>query len=236
MQDSSLDYRIPQVASQAKVAVVDARFPARSLPTDLYRRYAKRAVDLFLCLIILPAVVFMIAVLWFLIRRDGGPGFFAQQRVGAGGQRFWCWKLRTMRMDSAEALAAHLAGSPAAAAEWARDHKLRDDPRITRLGRRLRRTSLDELPQIWNVLRGEMSLVGPRPIVAEELDRYGRHAGAYLAGRPGVTGLWQVSGRNDISYDERVALDLRYRRETTLAGDLSIIARTAGAVLWRTGC
>lgn len=124
---------------------------------------------------------------------------------------------------------------PEAAAEWARDFKLRDDPRVTRLGAFIRKTSLDELPQIWNVLRGEMSLVGPRPVTSDELARYGAQQWAYLAMRPGVTGLWQVSGRNDISYDERVALDARYCREVSALKDAIILFSTIGAITKRTG-
>lgn len=236
MAEGVYGHRRPQSGTHARVAVADSGFAVPDVSSGLYRGPFKRTADVILGLLALPLVVPVILLLWLAVRRDGGAGFFAQERVGAGGRRFRCWKLRTMRTDAAEALRAHLAADPTAAAEWARDHKLRDDPRVTRLGSLLRRTSLDELPQIWNVLRGDMSFVGPRPIVPEEMDRYGRHVWAYLAGRPGITGLWQVSGRNGISYDERVALDVRYRLETSFLGDLSILLRTAGAVLGRTGC
>ena len=125
-----------------------------------------------------------------------------------------------------------LAKDPVARAEWLRDHKLRHDPRVTRLGRFLRKTSLDELPQLWNVLRGEMSLVGPRPIVKEEMLRYGRYLHSYLVGRPGVTGLWQVTGRNNTDYRRRVAIDTFYVRRQTLKMDLWILIKTVGVVLW----
>lgn len=196
---------------------------------------AKRVFDILFALLLLPVIAPVIAVIWVLVRREGGPGFFGHVRIGSNGRAFKCWKIRTMLPDAQARLQAHLAQNPEAAAEWARDHKLTDDPRITRLGRLLRRTSLDELPQIWNVLRGDMSFVGPRPIVRAELHKYAVHRGGYLRMRPGITGLWQVSGRNDISYDERVAMDMAYAKSQTLLLDLKIIALTAGAVLHLTG-
>ena len=148
---------------------------------------------------------------------------------------FRCWKIRTMVTDSETRLEQHLQNNPDAAAEWARDHKLTDDPRVTRVGKFLRKTSLDELPQIWNVLLGEMTFVGPRPIVLDEMAKYGPYQAAYLAMKPGVTGMWQVSGRNDVSYDERVQMDVEYFDQISLALDLSLIAKTGLAVLNRTG-
>ena len=152
-------------------------------------------------------------MLWVISTRDGGPEFFGHVRVGKDGVPFRCWKVRTMVVDAQEKLEAHLKCNPEAAKEWTQDHKLSNDPRITRYGNVLRRTSLDELPQILNVIKGEMSFVGPRPIVEDELVRYGPFKGTYLSMRPGITGLWQVSGRDDISYDERVDLDLIYSRD-----------------------
>ncbi|KIC36398.1 exopolysaccharide biosynthesis protein [Leisingera sp. ANG-M7] len=183
----------------------------------------------------LPVLAPVILLLWILARRDGGPGFFGHTRVGRDGRLFKCWKVRSMVADAEARLQAHLDADPAAAAEWERDHKLANDPRISRLGHVLRKTSLDELPQIWNVLKGEMSFVGPRPIVTRELAKYGSSAPAYLAQTPGITGLWQVSGRNDVSYEERVALDVAYLRRRSFPGDLQIILRTGSAVLGRTG-
>jgi lipopolysaccharide/colanic/teichoic acid biosynthesis glycosyltransferase len=151
------------------------------------------------------------------------------------GKAFKCWKIRTMVHDAETRLRAHLKADPEAAAEWDRDRKLTNDPRITRLGQFLRRTSLDELPQIWNVLRGEMSFVGPRPIVRSELQKYGSFRGAYKTMKPGITGLWQVSGRNDVSYDERVKMDVEYMNNVSFLLDVQIILGTAGAVLSRTG-
>ena len=200
-----------------------------------YEGVMKRVADVVLAVLLLPMLLPIIGILYVIIRADGGPGFFGHKRVGRDGKMFKCWKLRSMVTDAEVRLKEHLAANPEAAAEWARDFKLRDDPRITRLGAFIRKTSLDELPQIWNVLRGEMSLVGPRPVTSDELARYGAQQWAYLAMRPGVTGLWQVSGRNDISYDERVALDARYCREVSALKDAIILFSTIGAITKRTG-
>lgn len=192
----------------------------------------KRAFDLILSLVLLPLLLPLIALLWLLVRLDGGPGFYGHSRVGRNGTPFRCWKLRSMCVDAEARLAAHLAQSPEAAAEWARDFKLTDDPRITPVGRILRKTSLDELPQIWNVIRGEMSLVGLRPITEAELAKYGPHQGLYLALRPGITGPWQVEGRGKrVSYADRVQLDLSYGQNLSLAHDLGLIARTVTVLL-----
>jgi len=156
---------------------------------------------------------------------------FVHRRIGKGGQTFPCLKLRTMVRDSEERLRRHLEADPAARAEWAMDQKLRADPRITPLGQFLRKSSLDELPQLVNVLAGHMSLVGPRPIVEAEVVRYGRYFRFYCAVRPGITGLWQVSGRNDTSYRRRVAMDTVYSRRRSIGTDISILVRTVPAVL-----
>jgi len=206
-------------------------------PTDkgFYGNGGKRIFDLALAVLLLPLIAPVIAALWLLVRRDGGPGFFGHSRIGRNGQVFKCWKVRTMVMGAEERLQAYLAANPAAAAEWARDHKLTNDPRITRFGNFLRKTSLDELPQIWNVLKGEMSFVGPRPIVHAELSKYGADLGAYLSQKPGITGLWQVSGRNDVSYVERVAMDVDYSLRGSLIFDMELILRTGVSVLGKTG-
>jgi undecaprenyl-phosphate galactose phosphotransferase len=167
---------------------------------------------------------------------DGGPAVFAHRRVGRGCRFFGCLKFRTMVVGAEEALSEYLALHPEAAEEWKREQKLGFDPRITGMGKLLRRTSLDELPQLVNVLRGEMSLVGPRPVTKAEIDeKYGAHARLCTSVRPGLTGLWQVSGRNDISYPERVALDIRYVTSQSLVEDVRILFRTAGVVLNRSG-
>ncbi len=195
----------------------------------------KRMFDICLALLISPLLVPVIAVLWFLVRLDGGPGFFGHTRVGKDGKAFKCYKLRSMVPDAEARLKAYLAANPAAAEQWKRDFKLDNDPRITRLGNILRKTSLDELPQLWNVLTGEMTFVGPRPVTTPEMMLYGARAGIYKALRPGITGLWQVSGRNSVSYDQRVEMDEDYFRNGSFGMDVMIILKTAAAVVNRTG-
>jgi lipopolysaccharide/colanic/teichoic acid biosynthesis glycosyltransferase len=167
--------------------------------------------------------------------QDGGPVLFAHRRIGLNGRTFYCLKFRSMAVDAEARLAALLDSDPVARAEWEQAHKLRSDPRVTPVGDFLRKTSLDELPQLLNVLRGDMSLVGPRPIVEAEVARYGRRFRAYCAVKPGITGLWQVSGRNDTSYRKRVALDCVYARRRSLGLDAYIIVATLPAVLTRRG-
>ncbi len=205
-------------------------------PQGDHRRFASdhvgRALEIviaFAAVVLLAPVLLVIAIaVW---AQDGGSPIFVHQRLGRGGVLFPCLKFRSMVVDSQVRLAELLATDPDAAAEWARDQKLRDDPRITRLGQWLRKTSLDELPQLFNVLAGQMSLVGPRPIVESEIWRYGRYYQHYCSVRPGITGLWQVSGRNDLSYRRRVVLDTVYARTRSLAVDLAIMLRTVPAML-----
>ena len=198
----------------------------------LHQRTLDLAVAVPLLILLAPVLGLIALAVWI---NDGGSVFYGQMRIGRHGRSFRCWKFRSMVTDSDAVLAKVLAASPEARAEWARDHKLRRDPRITWVGRFLRSTSLDELPQLWNVLRGEMSLVGPRPIVVAEVGRYGARFHEYCTCRPGITGLWQVSGRNDTSYRRRVAIDAVYARRASLALDLAILARTVPAVLLRRG-
>ncbi|WP_431269481.1 sugar transferase [Dankookia sp. P2] len=196
----------------------------------------KRGLDILGAGLLLLLAAPAFALLALLIRADGGPVFYAHERVGRGGRRFGCLKFRSMVTDSQARLAALLEADPAARAEWEATRKLRDDPRVTRTGRFLRATSLDELPQLINVLRGEMSLVGPRPVVAAELAaHYGAAAEYYLSVRPGITGLWQISGRSETSYDTRVALDTRYATNMSVWTDLRILLRTPLVVLSRRG-
>ncbi|KQN10701.1 sugar transferase [Sphingomonas aurantiaca] len=178
-------------------------------------------------LVFLPVIVLLCIAISL---QDGGSPLFMHRRIGRGGRMFPCLKLRTMVRDSEARLRRHLAENPAARAEWALDQKLRNDPRITPLGRFLRKSSLDELPQLLNVVWGQMSLVGPRPIVPAEVERYGRYMEFYCNLRPGITGLWQVSGRNDISYRRRVAMDTIYSRTRWVGGDIWIMVRTVPAV------
>ncbi|MET0337833.1 MAG: sugar transferase, partial [Caulobacter sp.] len=172
-----------------------------------------RFLDVAVAVLLLAALLPLMLVVAAIIRlHDSGPAMFSQQRVGCGGRTFQCLKFRTMVIDAEERLCAYLAADPEARSQWEADQKLRNDPRITSLGRLLRKSSFDELPQLFNVLRGQMSMVGPRPIVHSEITRYGRWYLRYCAVQPGITGLWQVSGRNDTSYRRRVACDVLYAR------------------------
>lgn len=164
-----------------------------------------------------------------------GPALFGHQRVGFAGEKFQCLKFRSMRADADTVFQRLLQSDPEAREEWERTHKLVNDPRVTRFGSFLRRTSLDELPQLVNVLRGHMSLVGPRPVTECELRKYGEDVGAYLMARPGITGLWQVSGRSSASYEQRVAFDRAYAGSWRLSSDMKIMAKTVGVVLKRRG-
>jgi len=195
-----------------------------------------RLFDIMFALAVLAAVAPALLLLILLLKIDSpGPIFFVQRRVGRNGKFFPCIKLRTMVVDAKARLEALLAASPEARLEWERDHKLRDDPRITTLGRFVRKFSLDELPQLMNILLGHMSVVGPRPIVEDEIWRYGTHFADYCSVRPGLTGLWQISGRNHTTYEKRVALDRHYVRNQSLAYNFSIIMRSVPVVLGARG-
>lgn len=195
-------------------------------------RIVKRAMDLAMILIAGPLLLLTIAVIVAAIKLDSpGQAFYGHRRIGSGGREFVAWKFRSMRPDADQVLAEYLEQHPELRAEWERDHKLRNDPRVTRIGRFLRQSSLDELPQLWNVLKGEMSLVGPRPIVAAEIARYGSAFALYTKVKPGITGLWQVSGRNDTTYSERVAFDAYYARNWSIWLDLYLLVRTIKVVL-----
>ena len=198
-------------------------------------RLAKRAFDLVasIGLLILLSPLFLYLIL--RIRQDGGPAFFGHNRIGQGREVFKCYKFRTMVPNAATVLQDLLKRDPEARAEWERDFKLKNDPRVTRIGEFLRRTSLDELPQLWNVLKGEMSLVGPRPVVAAELERYRDDVCFYLEAKPGMTGVWQVSGRNDTDYDYRVYLDAWYVKNWSLWYDIVILIKTVKVVLRQQG-
>jgi undecaprenyl-phosphate galactose phosphotransferase len=199
---------------------------------DFYLRVGKRTFDILIALHLLVFAGPVMLVLTVLCALDGGSPLYRHQRVGLRGRKFQCLKFRTMRVDSAEAL---LDTDRAAAAEWAVNRKLERDPRITPLGRFLRRTSLDELPQLFNILRGDMSVVGPRPITEEELIRYEDHTPKYLSLRPGLTGLWQVHGRGRVGYRERVEMDAQYYWTASFAGDLRLMAETPLVMLQRRG-
>ncbi|WP_240653328.1 sugar transferase [Sphingomonas crocodyli] len=199
-------------------------------------RVAMRAIDIMLAtvaLLFLLPLMLIVAVAVFV--SDPGPIFFVQNRIGRHGKIFRCLKFRTMATNAEERLAELLANDPSAREEWMRDHKLRNDPRIVGIGSFLRKSSFDELPQLINVLRGEMSLVGPRPIVHAEAARYGRYFEHYCSVRPGITGLWQISGRNDTTYRRRVAFDVAYSRSQSTFLDLRIIVMTVPSVLMAKG-
>jgi Undecaprenyl-phosphate galactose phosphotransferase WbaP len=204
-----------------------------SLPAP---RFAKRMIDSILTLVALITLLPLLLVIALVVRLTSkGPVFYSQPRLGQNETHFRAWKFRTMVADADAALANHLASNPTARREWQQDHKLKRDPRITTIGRILRKTSLDELPQLWNVLQGEMSLVGPRPIIDEEIRKYGDAYEIYSRVRPGITGLWQVSGRNNTTYQERVALDVFYVRNWSLWLDLYILASTVRVVVLQEG-
>lgn len=198
-----------------------------------YRDYAKPALDMVLILIALPVVLPLIAIAALLVARDGQNPFYTQLRVGRGGKHFRILKLRTMVPNADELLETYLAGSPEARAEWNLDQKLKKDPRITPVGRFLRKTSLDELPQLFNVLKGEMSLVGPRPMMVEQEAMYEGHG--YYELRPGLTGLWQISDRNNCEFRDRVKFDEVYNQIASLSIDIAVILRTFRVVLRGTG-
>jgi Undecaprenyl-phosphate galactose phosphotransferase WbaP len=178
----------------------------------------------------------MVALIAMLVKWSSkGPVFYGHERIGEGGRTFRAWKFRTMVENADETLEQYLQADPSLQVEWATNHKLKRDPRITNIGKLLRQTSLDELPQIWNVIRGEMSLVGPRPIVRNEVIKYGEEFDLYRRVRPGITGLWQVSGRSKTTYEERVTMDVHYVRNWSVWLDAYLLAKTVGVVLGKQG-
>jgi Undecaprenyl-phosphate galactose phosphotransferase WbaP len=200
------------------------------------RRFSKRMLDLTISVLALVALAPLLAAIALAIQLDSEGGvFYGHRRIGRNGKPFRAWKFRTMVSNSSEVLERYLTAHPELRREWETSQKLRNDPRVTRLGRFLRKMSLDELPQIWNVLVNEMSLVGPRPIVEAEVPKYGKSYLSYLRVKGGITGLWQVSGRNDVSYETRVRLDSFYVRNWSVWLDLCILYRTIGTVLFGSG-
>lgn len=214
-----------------EVAMLKLRNNLRYWPA----RLLKRLFDFVAALLLLAIGWPVFAYLAWKIRQDGGPAIFAHQRIGRGGKSFKCYKFRSMRIDAENQLRELLATDPAARIEWEKEFKLKNDPRISGVGHFLRRTSLDELPQLINVIKGEMSLVGPRPVIKAELARYGDDVDYFLMVRPGMTGLWQVSGRNDVGYDARVYLDTWYVKNWSLWYDIAILFKTIRVVLRRDG-
>lgn len=198
-------------------------------------RIIKRMTDIILSITALILLSPLFAILYYLIRRDGGKAIYGHKRVGQHGKAFHCLKFRTMVVNSQEILDELLLNNEEAKQEWQKDFKLKNDPRITPVGNFLRKTSLDELPQLWNVLKGEMSLVGPRPVVKEELARYHEEVDYYLMAKPGMTGLWQVSGRNDVDYAKRVYFDSWYVKNWSLWNDIAILFKTIRKVTKQEG-
>lgn len=206
--------------------------PRRLTAEDTINTGMNVGIALLALLFFLPLMVVVALAIWC---QDRGPIIFAHWRIGKDGRKFPCLKFRSMAVDAQERLKELLANDPDAREEWERDHKLRNDPRVTKLGAFLRKSSLDELPQLFNVVRGDMDLVGPRPIVDAEVSKYGSRFKHYCAVKPGITGLWQVSGRNDTSYRSRVAMDCIYARSKSVGLDLKVMAATVPAVLLRKG-
>ncbi len=206
------------------------------LPYRLLLYRSKRLIDIVLIVLSLPVTLPILGVLSLIVLLSTpGPVFYSHRRIGRNGAFFSMWKFRTMCENSAQVLEEYLARHPQARAEWSRTHKLRFDPRVTRIGRFLRRYSLDELPQLWNVMTGKMTLVGPRPIVAAEVEKYGDGFRFYRRVKPGLTGLWQVSGRSQLSYPQRVQLDCDYVERWSMRRDFIILLRTFLSVVNQDG-
>ncbi len=213
--------------------VRDTALAGRTSPNSLYRLYGKRDLDLALCIIAAPLILLVVGLMALAVKLEGGSVFYRQKRLGRNRRVFDILKIRTMVEDADAKLEEYLAANPEARAEWDLNQKLLKDPRITRVGRFLRRTSLDELPQLWNVVRGDMTLVGPRPMTVEQGPLY--PGTAYFEMRPGITGPWQVSDRHETSFAARATYDTAYEQSMSLGEDLSILARTVGVVLRCTG-
>lgn len=201
----------------------------------LSSRILKRSFDIIGSTLIIAMISPLLIYISRKVKADGGPAIYGHERIGKGGRKFKCLKFRSMVINSQEVLSELLASSPEAKAEWDATFKLKEDPRITKIGHFLRRTSLDELPQLFNVLKGEMSLVGPRPIITAELERYNEEVEYYLLSKPGMTGLWQVSGRSDVDYETRVYLDAWYVKNWSMWNDIAILFKTITVVLKRDG-
>ena len=228
----TLHIRQPLPGADVK-SLVNAAFTSGK-PKRVYRDVLKRGLDITLVLAAALPITIILGVCALLVARDGGSPFYSQERVGRFGKTFKMWKLRSMVPDADAALEAYLSDNPGARAEWDRTQKLRNDPRITKIGHILRKTSLDELPQLWNVLKGDMSLVGPRPMMVEQKTIY--PGSAYYALRPGLTGFWQVSVRNESSFVERAEYDAEYLSKVSLAQDIAVMWKTINVVTKGTGC
>jgi exopolysaccharide production protein ExoY len=217
-----------------QIAATGARITGHDVDrAGIYRNGIKRLFDIAIIIAFIPIVLPLVLILAIVVARDGGQAFYSQPRIGRGGRIYTIWKLRSMVVDADSKLEAYLAANPAARAEWDSTQKLKFDPRITRFGRFLRKSSLDELPQLFNVLRGDMSLVGPRPMMPEQRVLY--PGNAYYALRPGITGIWQVSERNDSTFADRAGFDAQYDRDLSLPTDVWLLMATVRVVLRATG-
>ena len=233
------------IAQTAAIAVADTaaqvyalkaagyRNDALDRPKGAYVNWGKRVLDISLVILSLPASLFLVGILALMAATDGANPFYSQNRVGRGGRIYRIWKMRTMVVNADAELETYLASNAAARTEWDRDQKLKNDPRITRVGRILRKASLDELPQLWNVLKGDMSLVGPRPMMTDQQVLY--PGTAYFRLRPGITGTWQVSKRNDCTFADRARFDTSYEQELSLKTDLRVLVATVQVVMRGTG-
>ena len=230
IQDSDIEQNAMFVASAATKLDFDAD---NRQPVTLYGRFFKRYLDFAIVVLAAPLVLPIVMVLAALVARDGHSPFYRQDRVGKDGRIFSMWKLRTMVPDADRHLAQYLDKNPKARREWDKTQKLKADPRIASFGRMLRKTSMDELPQLWNVFVGDMSLVGPRPMMTEQQDLY--PGKAYYSMRPGLTGYWQISDRNESSFAARASFDTRYFNDLKLSTDIDVLSKTVGAVLRETG-
>jgi exopolysaccharide production protein ExoY len=220
------------LSDAVRADVLEGRIETAHRP-GLYRNGGKRVLDILLVIAASPVILMLTAILALPMLLRGESPFYSQRRVGLGGRTFVMWKLRSMVVDADDRLSRYLRDNPEAREEWARHQKLRDDPRITSYGRFLRKLSLDELPQLWNVVLGDMSLIGPRPMMPHQRALY--HGVSYYALRPGVSGFWQVSERNDAEFVSRVKFDDKYDREVSLATDLVLILRTLRTMARGTG-
>lgn len=220
------------IASSVDATSGELKTPDVSL-SGFYATFLKRAFDLVAVLFTAPIVVLILLPFLALIARDGGNPFYTQMRIGRGGKSYRIWKLRSMVVDADNRLNAYLAADPEAKAEWDETQKLKSDPRITKLGHFIRKTSLDELPQLWNVLLGDMSLVGPRPMMVSQKSLYPGED--YYRLRPGITGAWQVSARNESTFAERSSYDSQYFKNLSLKTDAQILLKTVGVVCKATG-
>lgn len=228
-------FQLPQSAGPSGQMLPASTTSLADLPPQrgVYRGFFKRAMDLTAVILALPVVVPVVGGLALAIMMDGGKPFYSQMRVGLHGKRFRMWKLRSMVPDADLRMADYLESNPDARLEWDQTQKLKSDPRITRLGRIIRQTSLDELPQLWNVLLGDMSLVGPRPMMLSQQSMY--PGIAYFALRPGLTGYWQTAGRNRTSFAARAEYDTAYEQDLSLKTDLTLLLRTVDVVIKGTG-